>query len=250
MGWPLITAHSGCMNTPPNSISSVLEGLRAGADIIEVDIRATKDGVVVLRHDEEVYTPNGIRRIQDLDYEELKVLGKSEVITRLEEILPLILENRRMINLDVKEDSAIGPMIRTVEKYNMRDYVIISGCEKQRAAYLKENYRPYQVLLNASISMFTASEGDYDSFIKKTCQDAISASCCGININYHFCREELLDHAVLRCLPVFVWTVDDPLTMETFLDMGVHSITSNEVRTLVQLKNKRKQEKDTVGETL
>jgi glycerophosphoryl diester phosphodiesterase len=132
----------------------------------------------------------------------------------------------------------------------MRDYVIISGCEKERAAYLKENYRPYQVLLNASISLFAASEGDYDSFIKETCQDAISASCCGININYHFCREELLDHAVLRCLPVFVWTVDDPLAMETFLDMGVHSITSNEVRTLMQLKDKRKQEKDTVGETL
>jgi glycerophosphoryl diester phosphodiesterase len=240
MKWPLVTAHSGCMNTPPNSISSVLEGLRAGADIIEVDVRATNDGVVVLRHDEEVMTPIGIRRIQDLDFEELKDLAKSEDITRLEEILPLILENNRMINLDVKEDSAIGPMIRTVEKYNMRDYVIISGCGKERAAYLKENYRPYQVLLNASIS-----GGDYDSFIKETCQDAISASCCGINIHYHFCREELLDYAGLRCLPVFVWTVDDPLTMETFLDMGVHSITTNEVRILMQLKDKRKQEKDT-----
>jgi glycerophosphoryl diester phosphodiesterase len=239
------------MNTPPNSISSVLEGLRAGADIIEVDVRVTNDGVVVLRHDEEVITPNGIRRIQDLDFEELKDLAKSEEITRLEEILPLILENHRMINLDVKEDSAIDPMIRTIEKYNMRDYVIISGCEKERAAYLKENYRPYQVLLNASISLLTACNGDYDSFIKVTCQDAISASCCGININYQFCREELLDHAALRCLPVFVWTVDDPLAMETFLDMGVHSITSNEVRTLMQLKVKRKkQEKDTVGETL
>jgi glycerophosphoryl diester phosphodiesterase len=248
MRWPLITAHSGCMNTPPNSISSVLEGLSAGADIIEVDVRATNDGVVVLRHDEEVMTPSGIRKIQDLNFEELKDLAKSEEIPRLEEILPLILENHRMINLDVKDDSAIRPMIRTVEKYNMRDYVIISGCEKERAAYLKGNYRPYQVLLNASISLFAASGEDYDSFIKETCQDAISASCCGININYHFCREELLEHAALRCLPVFVWTVDDPPAMETFLDMGVHSITSNEVRTLIQLKMK-KQEKDTVGET-
>jgi glycerophosphoryl diester phosphodiesterase len=175
-----------------------------------------------------------------LDFEELKDLAKSEEITRLEEILPLILENNRMINLDVKEDSVIEPMIRTIEKYNMRDYVIISGCEKKRATYLKENYRPYQVLLNASISLFIASGGDYGSFIKETCQDAISASCCGINIYYHFCREELLDYAGLRCLPVFIWTVDDPLTMETFLDMGVHSITTNEVRILVQLKEKRK----------
>ncbi|OQP06094.1 hypothetical protein B1691_17245, partial [Geobacillus sp. 47C-IIb] len=54
---PLITAHTGCMNTPPNSIESILEGIKAGADIIEVDVRATKDGVAVLLHDEKIVTP-------------------------------------------------------------------------------------------------------------------------------------------------------------------------------------------------
>jgi glycerophosphoryl diester phosphodiesterase len=216
-----------------------MEGLKMGADMIEVDVRATNDGMVVLMHDGGVPTQYGVRRVRDLTFAELKDLAKGTEILRLEEILPLVREHNRMVNLDVKEYSAIGPMIETVEKWNMRDFVIISGCEKEWAVYLKERYRSYQVLLNASATLLAACRGDYDSFVKETCRDAISASCCGININYRFCREDLLDYAGRRCLPVFVWTVDDCQEMERFLDMGVHSITSNEVRTLMLLRDKR-----------
>lgn len=236
---PLITAHSGCLNTLPNSISSVLAGLEAGADVIEVDIRATKDGVVVLLHDEHVSTSHGSRRVRDLTFEELNSLAADEEITRLEDVLPLIREANRMINLDVKEDSAVNAMIESVEKFHMRDYAIISGCEKEWAAYVKENHRPYQVMLNASLSLYKSCGNDYDFFVRETCRDAITASCCGININYRLCREELLDYAGRRCLPVLVWTVDETDVMEKFLDMGVHSITSHEVLTLMQLRENR-----------
>lgn len=237
MRWPLITAHSGCMNTPENSIQSVLEGLRAGADVIEVDVRITKDQVVVLRHDEYVPTPFGNRSLQDLTFEEINNHVHNETIVKLEEVLPIIQEHHRMINLDVKEDSAIHQMIQAVEKYKMRDYVIVSGCEKERAAYLKNHYRPYQVLLNADTKAGLASlESNDQSFIKETCQDAIAASCCGINLNYRICSEEFLDSARLRCLPVLVWTIDDFQEMEKFINMGVHSITSNEVKKLVELR--------------
>lgn len=236
---PLITAHTGCMNTPPNSIQSVLEGVKTGADIIEVDVRATKDGVVVLLHDDALLTSDGMRRVQDVSYEELYSLTQNNDIVRLDEVLPLIKDNHRVINLDVKEDSAIEPMIRTVEKYNMRDYAIISGCEKERAFHLKNHYHPYQVLLNASISLYESYKMEYDSFSKETCRDAIAASCCGININYHICREELIDYALLRCLPVSVWTIDDSDVMGKFLSLGVHSITSNEVCKLMDLRDNK-----------
>lgn len=242
MKGPLITAHSGCMNTPENSIQSVLEGIRAGADVIEVDIRVSKDQVVLLRHDESVSTTNGISMIQDLTFEELKNHVKNTEILQLETVLPFIKESNTMINLDIKEDSAIAPMIQVVEKYGMRDQVIISGCEKERAANLKNNYRPYQVLLNANTRAGLQSlEKNYESFIKETCQDAISASCCGINIHYHICKEELLDLAKVRCLPVLVWTIDEPFEMENFIDMGVHSITTHEVKQLIERRNQQSQ---------
>ncbi|MFB9758984.1 glycerophosphodiester phosphodiesterase [Ectobacillus funiculus] len=236
---PLITAHTGCMNTRPNSIESVIEGIKAGADIIEVDIRATKDGVIVLAHDEHISTEHGVKRIADLSVEELNSFTKDAPIIKLQEVLPFIRESHRIINLDVKEDLAIDPMIKIIEEYNMKDYSIITGCEKDRALHLKKHYPTYQVLLNASMSLFNQSKENYADFVKETYQDAIAASCCGININYHLCQEELLNVAARRCLPVLVWTVDDSHVMEKFLDMGVHSITTQEVRILTELRDMR-----------
>jgi glycerophosphoryl diester phosphodiesterase len=224
------------MNTRPNSIQSVLEGIKAGAEIIEVDVRSTIDGVAVLFHDENVETAFGKKKIRDLTYEELTRVISGEEMIRLEEILPLIRENNRMINLDLKEDNAMDPMIRTVEQFHMRDQSIISGCEKDRAKYLKQRYRPYQVLLNASAGLYKESTGNVEQFIKQTCDDAITASCCGINMNYSLCSEELLEYAILRCLPVLVWTVDDQAQMKKFLNWNVQSITTHEVKTLLDLR--------------
>ncbi|MBP3040787.1 glycerophosphodiester phosphodiesterase [Bacillaceae bacterium Marseille-Q3522] len=236
---PLITAHTGCMNTPPNSVQSVMEGIKAGADVIEIDIRATKDGKVVLMHDENVHTNEGIIRVQDVTYEELTSHTYRGEIIRLEEVLPLIQENNRVVNLDVKDDQAIDPMIKTVEKYKMRDASVISGCEKERATFLKENYRPYQVLLNTSVSHYEIAKNNYEAAVKETLRDAVMASCCGINMPYQFCREELIEAAGLRMLPVLVWTIDEAAEMKKFIEMGVHSITSKEVETLVKIRDKK-----------
>lgn len=236
MNKPLITAHTGCMHTPTNSIQSVREGIKAGAEIIEVDIRTTKDGVVVLLHDEEVKTSSGMQRIQNLTYEELNKSTPEQKITLLEEVIPLIKEKNRLINLDLKEDLAIDPMIRTIERYEIKDHVIITGCGKERAANVKENYRDYQVLLNTNASLYQTVEGDIPSFVQTTIHDAISASCCGININYKLCSDELLHQAKLRSLPVWVWTVDNFKDMVTFLNKDVHSITTNYVKTLYALR--------------
>jgi glycerophosphoryl diester phosphodiesterase len=234
----LAIAHTGCMNTPDNSIQSVLEGIKAGADVLEVDVRATLDGIAVLFHDEAIGTPNGSKKIRDLTFEELERAADRKSIVKLEEVLPVIRENGRSIMLDLKEDYAVEPMIKVIEKHSMRDYSIIGGCKKETAAYIKEHFRPYQVLLNASGSLFEECRDDYETFYKKTCEDAIAASCCGINLNDRHCSEALMDYTKLRCLPVFVWTIDETSRLEKFLNMGVHSITTNEIQTLVELRNK------------
>lgn len=233
---PLITAHSGCMGTPPNSIDSVIAGIEAGADTIEVDIRATKDGVVVLNHDEHILLgSNGAFRIQDVTYQELSHFKK---IVQLEEVLPIIKEANKVLNLDVKEDMAIAPMIHAVERFNMRDDVIITGCEKERAYELKRQFRPYQVLLNASFDLYQLLNGDGKAFIKQTFLDAISSSCCGINIHYQLCNQQLISLANRRCLPVLVWTIDDHDTMKQFLAMDVHAITTHDVEQILKFRDR------------
>ena len=48
------TAHTGCMGTKQNSLESMKKGVQSGAKIIEFDLRANKNGDLVLSHDEPV----------------------------------------------------------------------------------------------------------------------------------------------------------------------------------------------------
>lgn len=233
---PFVTAHSGCMNTQANSIEHIFEAMNAGADIIEVDVRSTKDDIVVLSHDDFIDVPGyGFQRIMDIDYDELKITKPG--IIRLEDALRIIREHNRIINLDVKDDAVVKPMVKTVKTTGMSDYVILSGCEKKRALYITENHMGLQVLLNSDEKMLhVGGNSDYSYFVKKTCEDAIAASCCGINIFYKDCMEELVSYASVRCLPVCVYTIDDISGMKKYMDMGVYSITTNLVKALVNLK--------------
>jgi len=70
--FPLITAHSGCMNKPDNTLVSTEIGLNLGADVVEDDIRVTRDGILVLAHDDRIHLQDGTRySIAKMNYREL-----------------------------------------------------------------------------------------------------------------------------------------------------------------------------------
>lgn len=54
-GRPLIAAHRGCWRlAPENSLSAIRAAIERGVDIVEIDVRPTKDGELVLMHDDSV----------------------------------------------------------------------------------------------------------------------------------------------------------------------------------------------------
>lgn len=244
MTFPLITAHSGCMNTLDNTLHSVETGLRLGADVVEEDVRVTRDGVPVLAHDEMWRTVDGRDiHISEMTYDEIKRLtiavpheGKTEMmrICRLEDILPAIRESGKIINLDLKVDESIEPAAALVRKYGLTERVILSGCERERALMAQRSVPELPKLLNANSSLFVSLP--YEEAVARTCRDASDARCIGININYKLVRRELLDAAAAQGLPVYVWTVNEEALMKGFIDLGVKSITTRNVQALVRLK--------------
>ena len=232
----LITAHEGCEGSPSNTLESVQAGINAGADIIEVDVRSTKDSIAVLSHCSFIETKSGNKRpISEYLFDDLLKMEKNNEIafeqpdgkiTKLVEVFELIRSSNRILNLDVKDDESIDPLINVVKNEDMLDYVFISGCERIRASYLKKNYPEFQVLFNVGESLSKLAEMDYLSSVRTICRHATQAGCCGINIPYQFCSEELVNYAHLRFLPVSVWTIDNTDKMKEYLNMKVYSITT------------------------
>lgn len=113
-----LCAHRGCMDThPENSIPSLKEAIRLGAQMIEFDILLTKDSVLVLMHDETVdRTTDGHGRVGDLTLAEIRKLdagikkAPSFAGTRVptfEETLALMPRNV-WLNCHLKGDEAVG----------------------------------------------------------------------------------------------------------------------------------------------
>ncbi|MBI9102417.1 MAG: glycerophosphodiester phosphodiesterase [Spirochaetales bacterium] len=249
MNKPLITAHTGCNDTPHNTLESILSGAEWGADINEVDVRVTRDMVPVLWHDDFLKTKNGGEiRIEAVTYGEIAALeARKEIlfpddqvsIARLEDVFDAAREKRIYLNLDLKDDLCLEKVASMVKEWALEEMVVFSGCEKSRAIKLKKEHPEFQVLLNADDELMEREDLSYMEKARILCSTAISASCCGLSVPYQFCRPELVEYADLRMLPVVIWTLPPDDRFEAFIDMGVYSITTLHVKELVELKRRR-----------
>ena len=85
---PYITAHSGCENTPQDSMASVEKALLLGVDIAEMDVRKA---------------PNGVLRVS---HNQLDQAGYGEKLT-LEAVFSRIKDTSLSLNCDLKEPSTL-----------------------------------------------------------------------------------------------------------------------------------------------
>ena len=136
-GSVMVVAHRGCWaNAPENSIASIEACARLGADMVELDVRRTADGQLVLMHDETVdRTTNGGGAVTELTLDEitsLKLLegagGSNAALTEqhpptFSEALE-VARGRILINVDAKAD-VYGDVAEALEIADMTDHVLM-----------------------------------------------------------------------------------------------------------------------------
>ncbi|WP_454879428.1 glycerophosphodiester phosphodiesterase family protein [Sphingobacterium detergens] len=109
-----IVAHRGAhLAYPENSIAAIEEAIRLGASVVELDVRATKDGVLVLMHDKTVNrTTSGEGEVGKHTYAEIQKMhlrGATDgemsnlFIPTLQEALR-ICKGKIIVDLDFKEE--------------------------------------------------------------------------------------------------------------------------------------------------
>ncbi len=96
---------------PENSIAAMKEAIRIGVDIIETDVRETKDGVLVCIHDKTIdRTTTGKGKVEDMTFAELQQYfllfnGKPtrDKIPAFKQVLQLV-KGKIMLDIDYKAD--------------------------------------------------------------------------------------------------------------------------------------------------
>lgn len=122
---------------------AINRSIRKNADIIEMDIRLTKDGEVVVFHDGTIIGKTLCGgTIESSSFERLKKcrLFRIHKIMRFEDALTLI-GNRAVLNAEFKTDEVIGPAIEIVQKHAAWERVyfqVQDSYEKYHSARAKD----------------------------------------------------------------------------------------------------------------
>jgi glycerophosphoryl diester phosphodiesterase len=125
-------AHRGGIvpGRPENTMAAFRRAIQSGADAIEIDLRGTKDGHVVVLHDETLdRTTNGTGRVTDHDLAQIKRLdlGGGARIPTYEEVLDLVSGTGTKLVLDIKLSPALDKpqVVRLTQKHRAVHDVIL-----------------------------------------------------------------------------------------------------------------------------
>lgn len=148
-----IFGHRGyALRYPENTLVSFQAAVDAGADGIETDVHLTRDGVLVLTHDEEISrVSSGHGLVKDMTYEELLALDfgswkdprfTGERIPTLDQLLDLLEDTSLILNLEVKMGFPYYPGIeeKLLEKIRARNFlsrIIFSSFNHYSVAKIK-----------------------------------------------------------------------------------------------------------------
>ena len=125
----LVLGHRGySAKYPENTLLAFRKAIEAGADGVELDVWLSRDGRVVIMHDETIdRTSNMSGRQKDMTLEELKRadVGMGERIPTLEEVFEVLPEDA-LINIELKDSDTAGKVARIIVENNPERVVISS----------------------------------------------------------------------------------------------------------------------------
>lgn len=130
----IISAHRGDhTHAPENTLQAYANAIQAGADFVEIDLRTTRDSVLVIMHDVSVNRmTTGAGIVRDMSYDSLRLLRVSDKthpewgayeIPTFEQVLKLC-RGKIGIYLDFK-DADVRAAYALIRQYGMEDQVIV-----------------------------------------------------------------------------------------------------------------------------
>jgi glycerophosphoryl diester phosphodiesterase len=217
----LIIAHRGASAYEiENTLKSFQKAIELKADMIEFDIRKTKDNILIVFHDSEIKN----KKIKNLTYNEVENLAPFHIPT-LEETLKFT-ENKIKLNIELKETGYEQEIIDLVLKYfNEKDF-IISSKHKSSLRTIKDfsNIKTGLILKKGKIENWKFFI-PFNFFPLKEIQESKADF---IIPDWRFANKGFLEKAEKNNILVLVWVVNDKdLFKELLENKKIHGIITD-----------------------
>jgi len=251
--YPLVIAHQGGDGLwPGDTLYAFEHAADLGVDVLEMDLHITRDGALVINHDETVdRTTDGMGYIEDMTLTEIKSLdagyrwsddegqtypyrGMGITIPTLEEIFQSFPGYHMTIEIKKTEASMAAPFCDMIRAYGMQDKILVATFYDERA----EEFR--RVCLDVATSSARQETTVFvllsKVFLGRLYSPAFYAlqvpeESSGITVM----TPQFVRAAHERNLRVEPWTIDDPEQMQLYIDWGVDGLITDRPDLMLEL---------------
>lgn len=199
-----------------NTLAAIQKGIALGVDFVEIDVRRTADGVLVVLHDETVNrTTNGKGRVDRLSLQEVKKLttGNGEHIPTLEEVLK-VAAGKAGLMVELKIRGVAQQTVETVREAEFRDPVIY-------ASFLRDELKHVRTAHPAASLMVLFSGLSRASVARAVTYGPY------VGLRHDKATRPLVDAFHRADLLVFVYTADAPSDIQRAFSLDVDGVISN-----------------------
>lgn len=250
---PLVIAHQGGDGLwPGNTFYAYERAAAMGVDVLEGDVHRSKDGVLVLMHDETVdRTTNGSGLIEDMTLAELKALdagydwspddgqtfpfrGQGITVPTLEELFRAFPDRRMNIEIKLTRESMAQDLCDLIREYNRQNLMLMASFHDERI----QEFRSIcpEVATSASetevrnlVIMNLVFWGRLYSAPANAVQ--VPERQSGIEV----LTPRFVNTAHHRNMKVDAWTINETDDMQRMLDLGVDGVITDYPDRLLEL---------------
>ena len=196
-----VTAHTGAMGTPENSLESMRIGFE-NADIVEFDVRFNADKIPVLCHDWPV----------------------SRDAVPLEEAFRLLAQYPdKKANVDLKSTDNLPAVQALAEQYGVLEQIFFTGVFASFVPAVRAGAPKIPYYLNCNINPFFKHSPVY---ARRLAGRVKKYGAVGLNCNFRNVTPRLIAALHDKGLPVSLWTASSEDQLQKILRLGPDNVTT------------------------
>ncbi|GMR23946.1 MAG: glycerophosphodiester phosphodiesterase [Acidobacteriota bacterium] len=249
---PWAIAHQGGRGLwPENTLYAFAKAKELGVDVLEMDLRATVDGAIVVMHDASVdRTTEGSGRVDEMTLAEVRELdagyrfedasgqfphrGRGLTVPKLEDVLSRFSTARLIVEMKEFTPELAAKLCRILEQAGATDRVLV-------ASFGHDSMRAFREACPAVATSATMREGLALYQLNRMGLASLYRSpAVALQIPERLGERRVLEPRLLELADAFnikvqVWTVNDEADMKRLLDMGVQGIITDYPDRLLRL---------------
>ncbi|MEA1927811.1 MAG: glycerophosphodiester phosphodiesterase family protein [Candidatus Auribacterota bacterium] len=235
-------AHRGASaDTPENTLSAFRRAVQLGADMIELDVRLSRDGKVMVFHDQDLSrTTDGTGPVEERTLEELRALDagswfsdefKGEGIPTLEEVIRTILPSRIELCIEIKIDQGreyhrkrlVAGTLEIIEKTRFRNRGIPASFDRESIRISKSISPEIRTGL-----IFSREE------VWTECAEENYSGIDYLSSRWNIITAPRVAAAHRAGRKVIAWTIDREEELNRLLPLSVDALASNNPEWLIE----------------